>query len=90
MNEEIVPLLPKFVTQGGAWTAAGSGLWAWMGNNYQQIGAVGVLVGIAVGIIGLVMQFFSNRRRDRMQKEFQDKFTAMNSARTQRDNSGVQ
>lgn len=73
MKDEIAhaaPLLPKIMTQGGAVTTAGGGLWAWLGANYQQIGAIGVFVGAVVGIWGLWLTHKSNLRREEAQRSY--------------------
>lgn len=40
----------------GAGVATGSG--AWLAANYQAIAALGVLVGIAVGVVGLLVNWY--------------------------------
>lgn len=54
---------PK-ITLAGASVSTGSGLWGWLGDNDGELAAVGVLIGIAVGITGLVIQVIFHRRRE--------------------------
>ena len=59
---------PK-ITFAGASVSTGSGLWGWLGDNHGELAAVGVLIGIAVGIFGLVIQVIFHRRRERREIE---------------------
>lgn len=77
MKDEVIPVLPKLMTQGGAITATGGGLWTWLGNNYQQVGTIGVLIGIGVGLAGLLMTHKSNRRREENQIRYHNQMLAL-------------
>ena len=50
------------ITQVGASLSTGSGIWMWLGENHDQIAAIGILFGMAVGLIGLGLQVYKLRR----------------------------
>lgn len=49
----------------GAATAAGGGMWLWLAENQQAIATLGVLVGIAVGLVGLAVNWYYLHRDDK-------------------------
>lgn len=55
-------IAPQQVAQvaekGGATVATTSGFWIFLAENHQAIAALGVLVGIAVGIFGLAVNWW--------------------------------
>lgn len=53
----------KLSAAGGGLSAA-SGLWGRIGENHAAIASVGVVAGIAIGIVGLVIQILAARRAD--------------------------
>ena len=42
---------PSGVSYAASVATTGAGLWAWLGENATAIGAVGVLVGVVIGIV---------------------------------------
>lgn len=69
MLEKLAEAAGPKITLAGASVSTGSGLWGWLGNNHGELAAVGVLIGIAVGIFGLVVQVTFHRRRERREIE---------------------
>lgn len=69
MWDKLAQATGQKVTLAGASLSTGSGLWGWLGDNHGELAAVGVLVGIAVGITGLVIQVIFHRRRERREIE---------------------
>ena len=54
----IVPQQAAQVAQKtGATVAAGGGVWIWLAENQQAIAALGVMVGAAVAIVGLIVNW---------------------------------
>jgi len=53
----------KLSAMGGGLSTA-SGLWGRIGENHAAIASVGVVAGIAIGIVGLVIQILAARRAD--------------------------
>ena len=53
----------KLSAMGGGLSTA-SGLWGWFGENHAAIASLGVVIGIAIGILGLVIQILAARRAD--------------------------
>lgn len=43
--------------RGGATVAAGGGIWLWLAENQQAIAALGVLIGIALGVAGFIVNW---------------------------------
>ena len=60
---------PQYIAQGaqkaGATVSAGGGVWLWLADNQQAIAALGVLVGIAVGLIGLAVNVYYQHKRSK-------------------------
>ncbi len=56
------------LTVGGSVTAVGSGAMSWLTENYQAIASLGVLAGIVVGVSGLVITYYYQRKRDRREE----------------------
>jgi hypothetical protein len=48
----------EIATYVGSCLSTSSGLWMWMGENHNQIAAIGVIVGIIVGVVGLFLQIY--------------------------------
>jgi hypothetical protein len=57
--------LAQAAERGGATVAVSSGVWGWMAENHQAIATLGVLVGIAVGIIGLAVNWWYLHRNSK-------------------------
>lgn len=53
----------KLSAMGGGLSTA-SGLWGWFGENHAAIASLGVVIGIAIGILGLAIQYRTARRAD--------------------------
>lgn len=53
-----VPQFAQAAEKSGAAVAAGGGIWLWLAENQQAIAALGVLVGVAVGVLGLLVNWY--------------------------------
>ncbi len=62
-------VVPKVVTHGGGITAMSGGAWMWFGDNLQEIGGFAAVLGGLVSVIGLFMNWVSNRRREFQERE---------------------
>lgn len=70
------------ITYSGAAVSAGSGFWGWLAENHQALAALGVLIGIAVALTGLAIQFTATRRSDRRAEELhREKLAGMRAER---------
>lgn len=51
--------------KGGATMAVTGGFWAWLGTNYQAVGALCALIGVAIAIAGFAVNWwYLHRGRD--------------------------
>lgn len=69
MLDKIAEATGQKITLTGASVSTASGLWGWLGENHQVLASIGVLVGIAVGITGLVVQLYSVKQREQREIE---------------------
>lgn len=71
MNGQIQ--VAQSLERAGAATATTGGLWMWLGENHDAIAALGVLVGAAVGVAGLILHWWylhrHSKRRDRRRED---------------------
>lgn len=64
-GESLPPQLAQVAQKGGATVAAGGGVWIWLAENQQAIAALGVLVGIAVAVAGLIVNWIYLHKRSK-------------------------
>ena len=69
MFDSIAEATGHKITVVGASVSTASGLWGWLGQNHEVLASIGVLIGIAVGVIGLTIQVTTTRRRERREVE---------------------
>lgn len=60
-------------TFGGASLATGSGALGWLGENASAINAIGVIIGIVIGVIGLGVKWYYLNKEYQLEKEEHDK-----------------
>lgn len=61
--ENVAAAAQKLTMASGA-SATGAGLWAWMGEHHQEIGALCAMIGAAFAGIGLIVTVVLGIRRD--------------------------
>ena len=71
-REQTIIAVAHKTAQAGGGLAFGSGIAQWIGENYDLIAGVGILFGIAVGVIGLTVQVHFQRKRDRREQTLHD------------------
>lgn len=69
MLDKIAEATGQKIALTGASVSTASGLWGWLGQNHEVLASIGVLIGIAVGVIGLTIQVTTTRRRERREIE---------------------
>lgn len=55
----------QMAQKGGATVAAGGGVWIWLAENQQAIAALGVLIGIVLGVAGFIVNWVYQHRRSK-------------------------
>lgn len=63
MSDHAREVIAKVAEQGGAAVAVGSGLMRWLADNQSAIASIGVLAGIAIGLAGLLVNWYYQRKR---------------------------
>lgn len=70
---EVATKVSSLSAKAGGASAFFGGIAAWLTENYQLIAAIGVIVGILVGVIGLIVNiYFQNKRTELMIKQKED------------------
>lgn len=67
-HEQTVIAVGHKSAQLGGGLALGSGVTAKLAENYDAIASLGVLVGIAVGVVGLLVQLHYQKKRDKREQ----------------------
>ena len=49
----------------GATVAAGGGMWIWLAENQQAIAALGILIGIVLGVAGFAVNWWYLHRNSK-------------------------
>lgn len=57
--------LAQAAQKSGATVAAGGGVWIWLAENQQAIAALGVLIGIALGVAGFIVNWVYQHKRSK-------------------------
>lgn len=71
-HEQTVIAAGQKVAQVGGGLAFSSGIAKWIGDNHDLLAGAGVIVGIALGLAGFLVQYRYQKRRDLREQLFHD------------------
>lgn len=58
------------LTKAGVGVSAAGGVWAWIGNNSAEIGAIAAMAGAACALIGVLYNIIQDQRDRRRQRNY--------------------
>jgi len=67
-HEQTVIALGHKTAQLGGGLAVGSGFAKWISENHDLLAGLGIMVGIAVGLVGLYVQYHFQKKRDERER----------------------